>query len=161
NGRQRHMQRVVDALGELYQRALTQLRAQVTENGKLSRGKLEQRQVAAHGLAYLATELEAARQVAAWAGRVGGDYERRIAAAYVGEVARAVATSIELGACESVDIRELGVTDDDLNKTVRSPEVLAFIAEHARSEHYIAIAKHAKENGYGALGLDDGTLEEI
>ena len=61
------------------------------DSGKLNRGKLESRQVAAHGLAYLATELEAARQLAAWSERVGGDYERRIATTYVGEVARSVA----------------------------------------------------------------------
>jgi (2S)-methylsuccinyl-CoA dehydrogenase len=155
------MQRVVDAIAELYQRALTQLRAQVMDNGKLNRGKLEARQVAAHGLAYLATELEAARQLAAWSERVGGDYERRIATTYVGEVARSVASAIDLGACESVDIHELGVTDPDLAATVRSPAVLAFIAEHANTASYLAIAKHAKDHGYGALGLGDSTLEDI
>jgi (2S)-methylsuccinyl-CoA dehydrogenase len=108
------MQRVVDAIAELYQRAHERLRAEVTEQGKLSRQKLEQRQVAAHGLAYLATELEAARQMAAWATRVGGDYERRLAAAYVGEVARGVGSAIDLGPCEAVDIHELGVTEADL-----------------------------------------------
>ncbi|HEX7477519.1 MAG TPA: acyl-CoA dehydrogenase family protein [Polyangiales bacterium] len=155
------MQRVVDAIAELYQRALTQLRAQVMDNGKLNRGKLEARQVAAHGLAYLATELEAARQLAAWSERVGGDYERRIATTYVGEVARSVASAIDLGACESVDIHELGVTDADLAATVRAPAVLSFIAEHANTASYLAIAKHAKDHGYGALGLGDSTLEDI
>jgi (2S)-methylsuccinyl-CoA dehydrogenase len=155
------MQRVVDAIAELYQRAHERLRAEVTEQGKLNRQKLEQRQVAAHGLAYLATELEAARQMAAWATRVGGDYERRLAAAYVGEVARGVGSAIDLGPCEAVDIHELGVTAADLEKTVHSPAVLAFIQENARSEHYVAIAKHAREAGYGAVGLDDSTLEDI
>ncbi len=155
------MQRVVDAIAELYQSARSHLQAQVTEGGKLSRAKLESRQVAAHGLAYFATELEAARQIAAWSERVGGAYERQIAAAYVGEVARSVGSSLDLGPCESVDIRELGVTDEDLNRTVRTPAVLAFIAQHARTENYLAIAKHAKEGGYGAVGLDDSTLEDI
>jgi (2S)-methylsuccinyl-CoA dehydrogenase len=155
------MQHVVDAIAELYARSLAKLRAQVTESGKLNRGKLEGRQVAAHALAYLATELEAARQMAAWSERVGGDYERRIAAAYIGEVARGVASAIDLGPCESVDIHELGITGDDLDKTVRAPNVLAFISEHARSEQYVAIAKHAQEAGFGALGLDDSVLEDI
>jgi (2S)-methylsuccinyl-CoA dehydrogenase len=158
------MQHVVDAIADLYARALSKLRSQVTENGKLSRSKLEQRQVAAHALAYLATELEAARQMAVWATRVAGEYEQRMAAAYIGEVARQSAVAIDLGACETVDVRELGISDDDLNATVRAPKVLAFIAEHARSEHYIAIAKHAPEAGFGALGLDDkgdSTLEDI
>jgi (2S)-methylsuccinyl-CoA dehydrogenase len=152
---------VVEAIAELYSRALTQVRAQVTDGGKLSRDKLADRQVAAHALAYLATELEASRQLAQWAQRVGGDYEKRIAATYVGEVARNAACATDLGACEQVDVRELGLSDADLDKTVRSPAVLAFIAEHARSDNYLAIAKHAKEHGYGALGLDDATLEEV
>ncbi|HEY2735222.1 MAG TPA: hypothetical protein VGI70_14600, partial [Polyangiales bacterium] len=155
------MQRVVDAIAELYQRALETLRVQVTEGGKLHRGKLEGRQVAAHALAYLATELEAARQMAAWATRLGGAYEKRLAAAYIGEVARSAASAIELGPCESVDVHELGVSDEDIRRTVGSAEVLAFIAEHARSDHYIAIAKQAKDVGYGALGLDDSVLEDI
>lgn len=155
------MQRVVDAIAELYSRALSQLRGQVMESGKLSRDKLANRQVAAHALAYFATELEASRQMAAWATRVGGDYERRIAATYIGEVARNAASAVDLGACEQVDVRELGLTDADLDKTVRSPAVLAFIAEHARTDNYLAIAKHGKEHGYGALGLDDSTLEDI
>jgi (2S)-methylsuccinyl-CoA dehydrogenase len=155
------MQRVVDAIAELYQRALPAVRAQVTEAGKLHRGKLEARQVAAHGLAYLATELEASRQMVAWAERVGGSFELRLAAAYVGEVARSASSAIELGPCESVDIHELGVTEEDLARTVRSPAVLSFIAEHARSDQYLTIAKLAKDTGYGALGLDDSTLEDI
>ncbi|HEX2675227.1 MAG TPA: acyl-CoA dehydrogenase family protein [Polyangiales bacterium] len=155
------MQRVVDAIAELYARALNQVRAQVTEGGKLSREKLANRQVAAHALAYLATELEASRQMAAWAGRVGGAFEKQLAATYIAEVARNSASAVDLGACEQVDVRELGLTDADFEKTVRSPEVLAFIAEHGRSDNYLAIAKHAKDNGYGALGLDDSTLEDI
>jgi (2S)-methylsuccinyl-CoA dehydrogenase len=155
------MERTVDAIGELYQRALDKLRAQVTEDGKLDRKRLEQHQVVAHALAYLATELEAARQMRAWAERVGGDYEAKIAAAYIGEVARTVATSIDLGPCESVDIRELGIDDDDLRATVQSSEVLRFIAEHANTRRYLEIADAAKDGNCGKLGLDDSTLEDI
>src|SRR5689334_12533734 len=107
------MERAVAAIGELYERALKKLRAEVTTNGKLDRKKLEQRQVAAHALAYMATELEASRQIFAWSKSVGGDFERAMAEAYVGEVARTLSTSVELGPNESIDVRETGVTDDD------------------------------------------------
>jgi len=155
------MERTVAAIGELYERALTRLRAEVKTGDKLDRKKLEKRQVAAHALAYMATELEAARQMLAWSKAVGGAYEQSIAEAYVGEVARTLATSVELGACESVDVRELGLTESDLRETVGSPEVLAFSAKHATSARYIEIAAHAKDNGYGALGLGDPILEDI
>ena len=155
------MERTVAAIGELYERALSRLKAEVKTGDKLDRKKLEKRQVAAHALAYMATELEAARQMLAWSKAVGGAYEQSIAEAYIGEVARTLATSVELGACESVDVRELGLTEDDIRSTVGAPDVLAFSAKHATSQRYIEIAAHAKDNGYGALGLGDPTLEDI
>jgi (2S)-methylsuccinyl-CoA dehydrogenase len=155
------MERTVLAISELYKRAQERLRAQVTSGGKLDRAKLEQHQVASHALAYLAAELEASRQTLEWSKRVGGELENKIAAAYIGEVARALSSSIELGACESVDVRELGVTDEDLQKTVLQPEVRAFIAQNARSERYLEIAAAAKDGNYGKLGLDDSTLDDI
>src|SRR5688572_27191709 len=112
------MKRAVAAIGELYERARDRLRAQVAPDGKLDRQKLEQRQVAGHALAYLATELEASRQIAAWCERVGGELEQAMAGAYVGEVARTLGSSVELGACESFDVREFGLSDDDLRRTV-------------------------------------------
>jgi (2S)-methylsuccinyl-CoA dehydrogenase len=155
------MERTVLAISELYKRAQERLRAQVTTGGKLDRAKLEQHQVASHALAYLAAELEASRQTMEWSKRVGGELENKIAAAYIGEVARALSSSIELGACESVDVRELGVTDEDLQKTVLQPEVRAFIAQNAQSERYLEIAAAAKDGNYGKLGLDDSTLDDI
>ena len=53
------------------------------------------------------------------------------------------------------------MTDEDLQKTVLQPEVLAFIAQNARSERYLEIAAHAKDGNYGKLGLDDSTLDDI
>jgi (2S)-methylsuccinyl-CoA dehydrogenase len=155
------MKRAVAAIGELYQRARDRLRAQVTQDGKLDRQKLEQRQVAAHALAYLATELEASRQIEAWSTRVGGELEQAIAGAYIGEVVRTIASSIDLGACESFDVREFGLSDDDLRQTVRGDEVLAFAAAAANTEVYLQIAKRAADGNYGALGLDDSTLEDV
>src|SRR5688500_2119203 len=155
------MERTVAAIGELYERALGKLRAEVKTGEKLDRKKLEKRQVAAHALAYMATELEAARQMLAWSKAVGGAYEKSMAEAYIGEVARTLATGVELGACESIDVRELGVSEDDIRATVGAPDVLAFSAKHATSARYIEIAAHAKDNGYGALGLGDPILEDV
>src|SRR5689334_8467201 len=98
------MERTVLAISELYKRAQERLRAQVTTpsdapalrggapTGKLDRAKLEQHQVASHALAYLAAELEASRQTMEWSKRVGGELENKIAAAYIGEVARALSS---------------------------------------------------------------------
>jgi (2S)-methylsuccinyl-CoA dehydrogenase len=155
------MKRAVAAIGELYELARDRLRAQVMLGGKLDRKKLEERQVAAHALAYLSTELEASRQIEAWAGRVGGELEQAIAGAYVGEVARTLGSSVDLGACESFDVREFGLGDDDLRRTVRADDVLSFAATAASTEVYLQIARRAEGGNYGALGLDDAILQDV
>ncbi len=157
------MQHVVESIEALYQRALARLRAELSDGkGKISGGKLNARQLGAHGLAYLGTELEACKQLAAWSARVGGDLEGRIARAYVGNVARAVRGGIDLGACELVPLKDLGLTEKDLAETVLSPAVQAFCDEHASADALVAIARIAQETGsFGKLGLDDETLEDV
>ena len=68
------MQIVVEAIDRLYGVAHNSLKERVSEGGKISAKKLDQAQVAAHGLAYLKTELEACRQLLAWSERVGGAF---------------------------------------------------------------------------------------
>jgi (2S)-methylsuccinyl-CoA dehydrogenase len=155
------MNKAVAAIEGLYERARERLRAQVLTSGKLDRQKLEERQVAAHALAYLATELEASRQIAAWAARIGGDYEKSMAAAYIGEVCRNLLSSVDLGACESFAVREFGLSEDDLRATVGAPEVQAFAAAASTTQAYLEIAKRAKDGDYGQLGLDDSTLDDV
>lgn len=155
------MQQVIEAIEGLYQRAHDNVRGLVSEGGRISAKKLNDKQLAAHAVAYLATELEACRQLASWAERIGGDYEARVARAYVGEVARSVAGGIDLGPCESIGLGELGVTEADLRETVRRPHVVAFCAEHASGEVYLELAAHARDHRFPNPGLDDEILEEV
>ncbi len=157
------MQHVVDAIEALYERALARLRGELSDSkGKISGSKLNARQLGAHGLAYLGTELEACRQLVAWSSRVGGDLEGRIARAYVGQVARSVRGGIDLGACELIPLEDVGLTEKDLAETVLAPEVQSFCREHASADALVAIARVAQETGsFGKLGLDDETLEDV
>ena len=97
------------------------MKAIVIDGDRISAKKMNANQLAAHAVAYLATELEACRQMAAWAERVGGEYEGKVARAYVGEVARSVAGGIDLGACENIALADLGITEGDLRETVLHP----------------------------------------
>jgi len=155
------MQSVVDAIARLYALAHARMKERVFENGKISSKKLDQQQVPVHALAYLATELEACRQVLAWSERVGGEYEAQIAKTYIADVGRALRAHVDLGACEQVGIHELGITDEDLRTTLLRPEVAAFCDEHAAADKYIALAKQAETKGLGNSGLDDEVLEDI
>ncbi|MGD8608335.1 MAG: acyl-CoA dehydrogenase family protein [Myxococcales bacterium] len=155
------MQAVIKAIEGLYQRAHDNVKAMVSDGDRVSSRKLNEHQLAAHALAYLATELEACRQLAAWADRVGGDYEGKVARAYVGEVARSLPGGIDLGPCENINLRELGITDDDLRETVLSAAIIAFSSEHANGRVYLELAAHARDHGFPNRGFDDEMLEEI
>lgn len=155
------MQQVIEAIERLYALAHDNVKASVTDGDRISAKKMNENQLAAHAVAYLATELEACRQMAAWAERVGGDYEHKVARAYVGEVARSVAGGIDLGACENIPLSDLGITEGDLRETIFLPEVTAFSAEHATGSVYLEIAAHARDHGRPNPGFHDEMLHEI
>jgi (2S)-methylsuccinyl-CoA dehydrogenase len=155
------MQQVIEAIEGVYQRAHDNVKAIVIEGDRISGKKLNENQLAAHAVAYLATELEACRQMASWAERVGGDYEGKVARAYVGEVARAIVGGVDLGACENIGLSELGITDADLRETVLQAEVVAFSAEHANGSVYLELAAQARDHGFPNPGFEDEMLEEI
>ena len=63
------LEQQVEALESLYERALAKGKKRfVGDSGRADGKKLNQEQLAAHGLAYLATETQAARQLLEWAG---------------------------------------------------------------------------------------------
>ena len=82
------MQNVIEAVSAVYKKAHDNLKAKVVVGGRLKGNLLNDEQLAAHALAYLATELEACRQLSAWAETVGGEFEGKVARAYIGELAR-------------------------------------------------------------------------
>jgi len=155
------MQQVIEAIEGVYRRAHDNVKALVSTGGRISGAKLNQHQLAAHAVSYLATELEACRQLAAWADRVGGDLEGKVARAYVGEVARALVGGVDLGPCENISLGELGITEPDLLETLLRPEIVAFSTEHASGKVYLELAAHARDHGFPNRGFGEEMLEEI
>lgn len=157
----------VAALEELYRRAHHRVRGHVVEAGRISSRLLDKHQLAAHALAYLATELEASRQLLAWCDRLATsdqdtDLERRIAGAYIGELSRQLLGGVELGACESIGLGQLWLEQDDIRATLLSPDVLATSERYASGDALCELAELAHERGsFGAWGLGDDTLEAI
>ena len=72
------MQHVVEAIEKVYEKALAAMKERFVVDGKPSGKKLNMEQLRAHGLAYLATETMACRELAAWAERVGGEGPRLV-----------------------------------------------------------------------------------
>jgi (2S)-methylsuccinyl-CoA dehydrogenase len=154
------------ALERLYGKAREAVRARVYDGEKLAAKKLDEEQLAAHALAYLATELEAARQLTGWADRVeasaeGGAYERLIAETYLAELTRQLRGGVDLGQTETLSLAELGVGADVVHDTIESPEVAAFADEKTRADAYLSLARLARTQGGGVLGLGDETLVAI
>ena len=147
------MQHVVEAIEKVYEKALAAMKERFVVDGKPSGKKLNMEQLRAHGLAYLATETMACRELAAWAERVGGEYEKKIAAAYIGELARSLRSGLDIGPCETVSIFELGLSEADLAETIGAKDVVAFSEERASADAYVALARLAQDEGWGDPGL--------
>jgi len=152
---------VLRAIEALYQDARRHVLGLVKKGDKIDSSALDRHQLAAHALAYVATELEASKQLVAWAERVSGDHERNIAYAYVAELARSLREGVDLGPLETVGLAELGV---DAHSPVHAPAIVAFGDEHASGDAYLRIAKEARARNAdargGAHGLDE-TLAQI
>lgn len=159
------MKHVLDAILDLEARALRHGRERFVEGGRPNSKKLNQEQLAAHGLAYLATEAMACRELVGWAEAVGGECAQRVAAAYLGETARALAGGVDLGPCETVSLAELGLSVEDVASTVGAPEVRAFVDELASAEAYILLAQQVAKEGMPDIGLareeDGDVLTEV
>ena len=167
NVRGGELEPAVSALAELYRRALERVLGHVVEKGRISARLLERHQLSGHALAYLATELEAARQLLAWVERLeaaglASDLERRIAGCYVGQLCRELVGGVDLGACENVALEEMWLGLDDLKETVLDPRVRAISDRYASGDsvcELVGIARQASH--FGNWGLDDSTLEDV
>ena len=146
---------VLAAIEALYGQAKAHVLSLVKKGEKIDAGALDANQLAAHALAYVATELEAGKQLLAWAEK-SGDYEKKIANAWIGELARTLRAGVDLGALENVGIAELGV---DPKATIGAPKIVAWADEHAAGSVYLDIAREARQRPAdargGAHGLED------
>jgi (2S)-methylsuccinyl-CoA dehydrogenase len=122
-------------------------------SGKIAAARLDEEQLAAHALSYLAVELEAARQLSAWSKRVGGSLEESIADLYAAEVARSLRGGVDLGQTELVPLSEMGIDAEVLGRTILTAGVAKWADETTSGKNYLELARRAADEGFGALGL--------
>jgi (2S)-methylsuccinyl-CoA dehydrogenase len=147
------------SLEQLFKSAREKVRGRVRgDAGKLSAKRLDEEQLAAHALAYLAVELEAVKQLHAWHARVGGEVEARIADLYTAEVVRSLRGGVDLGQTELISLAELGADETVLAASIARPTVASWADETTRAKGYLELARLAGEQGFGALGLGDDAL---
>jgi (2S)-methylsuccinyl-CoA dehydrogenase len=160
-------QTAAGALETILAEAISKVRARVTADGKIAGSLFDREQRATHGLAWLATYVEAVRQLGAWAERMSaegrlGPIEELVVRIGLGEYIAQVAGGIPMSQGEFVRptdldldpldvMRRLGPSLAALATTGNTPENRAKLAELI-SAHHTATP--------GDCGLDE-TLEQI
>jgi len=152
-----------DALGVAARRAVS---AQVMRQNGVHAAALEREQVAAHGYAWLATYVEALRQMLGWARRLEdagtfGELEQLMLQAGFGEYLWQMAGGIAMSQVEIVRVTDIGLSDDDRRPFYTGPvRALTESGNTAAVRQRIAELLVALPEGaeYGDPALDDDTL---
>jgi (2S)-methylsuccinyl-CoA dehydrogenase len=151
-------QPAVDAAETLLARATERVGDLVAPGGQLDAERLERHQHAAHGLAWLATYVEALRQMQNWALRLRqaggfGELEQLILAIGVGEYLARIEGGIPMSQGEIVRLRALGLDDGALEAFRRA--VGGLIAAGNTAPNRARLAGLLEHERMGDWGLDD------
>ena len=148
-------------------RATASLRSSLSDGGRLSAAKIEREQHAAHGLAWLATYVEAIKEMTAYARRMGaegrfGEVEALLTTIGLGEYLAQIFGGIPMNQGEIVRLSDFGLKASDVAR-FRNDAVETLIAEGNTPEaraRLAALIAEAHEGAIGDPGLDD-TFEAI
>ncbi|WP_341863488.1 acyl-CoA dehydrogenase family protein [Gymnodinialimonas sp. 57CJ19] len=143
--------------------AKTHLRATLSEDGRVSAKRVEEEQTAAHGLAWLATYVEALRQMHGWAARLEadgkfGEVEQLILQIAFGEYLWQMYGGIPMSQGEILRPQDIGLTQDD-QRALMDDAVMTLTAngntQAARTRLVALMQERAAEITVGTCGLDD------
>ncbi|WP_323023105.1 acyl-CoA dehydrogenase family protein, partial [Pararhodobacter sp.] len=146
-------------LDTLLASATTQLRAMVSDGGKVQGALIDRHQRAAHGLAWLATYVESIRQMGAWADRLTqsgsfGEMEALILQIGCGEYLAQILGGIPMNQGEILRPSDIGLTAADLAPFADSP-ILAGNSPEARARLVALMRENHGRATFGATGLDE------
>lgn len=155
----------LDAVVRAAERLLEQ--AKVAVRARVAASSIDAEQAAAHGLAWLATTIEAMRQLSGWARRLSGDgrlgeLEALIAVAGIAEYAQQVAGGIPMSQAETVRIAALGVPRSAIRafEDAASGLIEAGTSQATQSKIAAQIALQPGATTFGDTGLDE-TLSQM
>jgi (2S)-methylsuccinyl-CoA dehydrogenase len=143
--------------------AKTKLRAAFTEGDRISATLIEQNQTAAHGLAWLATYVEALREMHDWATRLEADgkfseVEQLILQITFGEYLWQMYGGLPMNQGELLRPQDMGLTQDD-QRAMMDPAVMTLTGagntQAARTRLVELMVERSAEITVGATGLDD------
>lgn len=146
-------------LEELLSTAKDTVKSKVSVDGRVSGGLVEEHQSVAHGLAWLATYVEALKEMHGWADRLNaegkfGEVEQIILQIAFGEYLAQIKGGIPMSQGEILRLSDLGVAD-----TLAQPEVVTLVcagnSQAARSRLVEIMQDQAGSTMFGASGLDE------
>jgi (2S)-methylsuccinyl-CoA dehydrogenase len=155
------------AVETLLARAVAAVRPSVSRDGRLDAAALEAEQHAVHGLAWLATYVEAVRQLVAYAERMKaegrfGETEELLTRIGLGEYLAQAFSAIAMNQGEFVRPADFGL-DEDAVAALRKGAVAELIATGSTPDNRARLAsliEHAHDGAIGDPGLDE-TLEQM
>ncbi len=145
---------------KLFEDARVAVKELVSKDGRVSGGLIEANQAAAHGLAWLATYVEALRQMQGWAERLQadgkfGEIEQMIHQIAFGEYLAQMRGGIPMSQGEIIRLSDIGVDASALN----TPEIDTLIAtantQAARVRLVELMQEQVANTTLGATGLDE------
>jgi len=156
------------AIEALYTEAVASVRAQVSENGKLSSKLIEREQHAAHGVAWFATYVESVREMLAYAERMQaeglyGETEDLLTRIGVGEYLAQIFGGIPMSQGEIIRLGDFGLSPAAIaaKKIPAIETLIATGSTPANRARLVDLVDHAEASAtVGAPGLDE-TLEAI
>ncbi|QDG79499.1 acyl-CoA dehydrogenase [Labrenzia sp. PHM005] len=159
---------VVGELDRLLDLAAQRVREQVTVDGRISSSRMEEEQRATHGLAWLATYVEALRQLDAYAQRLKdegryGDLEDKIVRLGFAEYTAQIFGGIPMNQGEFVRLSDLGISNEEAqsHRTADMDELIAAgNTTEIRASLTELIRHQAGHSTFGDCGLEE-TYEQI
>jgi (2S)-methylsuccinyl-CoA dehydrogenase len=146
------------AIDRLYAIARERVRGRVVKSGALDGAALDREQLAAHALAYVATDLAACQQLLVWAEAFPGPESTAVAQVFIAEVARSLRSVVWLGATETYPVSEMHVTPADVAETVGAASIARWADEESSGERYLALGRAHAQGVTAPVGLADDTL---
>ena len=159
--------RALNAVEALLARAVSAVRDRVGIGGRLSAEKIEREQHAAHGLAWLATYVEAIKEMTAYARRMRaegrfGEIETLLTGIGLGEYLAQIFGGIPMNQGEIVRLSDFGLTREDvarwrneavetLIETGNTPEARARLAALIAEAHAGAIGDPGLDETFAAI----------
>ena len=147
----------------LLQTATDRVRAMVTVDGRVSGGKIEENQTAAHALAWLATYAQSLKQMQSWAEAMQGkgkfgEIEQLIHQIAFGEYLWQIYGGIPMSQGEIVRLQDMGLTQDEM-RGLMIPEVMTLCdqgnSQAARMRLVELMQEQVANLTVGGSGLDE------